>query len=165
MIAYILAPILAFISSVVFVIPFEVALLVLAGLDKVPVHMFGKSLDIAKYGTTFPWLLPFVAALGSNAGSIVYYFMGKGAVRINEKLKQKMDSFDMDRFAKASYGFIIVSSLTSIPPVSVVAVAAGFIRMKFANYFTVSFFGKVVRYYLVIILGRFAIDLALRWLT
>lgn len=160
MIAYLLAPLLAFISSVVFVIPFEVILLVLAGLDKVPVHIFGTNLDLAKYGTDFPWLLPFVAAIGSNLGSIIYYFMGTGAMKMNAKLKAKMESFDMEKFHAARDGILFFSSITSVPPVSLVAVAAGIIRMKFARYFALTYVGKLVRYYLVIILGRFAIEAA-----
>ena len=73
MAAYIIAPVFAFISSIFFFLPSEVMLLVLANMNKMTFKVFGTTLDLSKYGTDFPWLLPIVAAVGGVAGSCVYY--------------------------------------------------------------------------------------------
>ena len=163
MIAYLLAPILAFISSIIIFLPSEVMILVLGNMDKVPLHLFGMELNISKYATSFPWLLPVVAALGSNGGSTLYYMMGSGALKMNEKIKKKLASFDFERFGAARDAVVFVSAVTSVPPVSVTAIASGVIKFKFSRYFYVSLAGKILRYYLVLILGRFAIEIALKW--
>jgi membrane protein YqaA with SNARE-associated domain len=165
MIAYLLAPVFAFISSVVIFLPSEVMLLVLANMDKMPVHLFGHELHIEKYATSFPWLLPVMMAFGSNGGSAIYFYMGTGALKTSGKLKNKMETFDFTKFERARNAVVFISCVTSIPPVSVTAIASGMTEMKFAKYFYVSLAGKFVRYYLVLILGKFAVDAALRWLT
>lgn len=162
MIAYLLAPFLAFITSVVFFLPFDVILLVLSGLDKVPVNVWGHHIELAKYGTDFPWLLPVVAALGSNLGTTMYYFMGAGAIKTSARLKRKMESFDMERFRNARDVALIVSSITSIPPIAPTAVAAGIIRMNYARYFYMTYIGKTIRFYIVILIGRSAIEIVTR---
>jgi len=138
-------------------------ILVLGNMDKVPMHLFGMELNIAKYATSFPWLLPVVAALGSNGGSSLYYLMGSGTLRLNEKFKKKLESFDFKRFGAARDAVVFVSAVSSIPPVSLTAIASGMIKLNFQRYFYISLAGKIVRYYIVLILGRFAIDLAYKW--
>jgi membrane protein YqaA with SNARE-associated domain len=163
MIAYIIAPILAFISSIVMLLPSEVVILVLGNMDKVPLHLFGVNLNIAKYATGFPWLLPVVMSLGSNGGSTIYYFMGNGTLKLNDKFKKKLESFDFDRFGAARDAVIFVSGAVSVPPVSITSIASGMMKYKFNRFFNILLAGKIVRYYLVLILGRFAIELAVKW--
>lgn len=165
MIAYILAPIFAFISSIIFVLPSEVALLVLANIGTDPINVFGKTLDFTKYGTDFPWLLPVVAAGGSILGSYVYYLMGTGALNMSTKVKDKMESFDFDKMGKAREAVILVSNIISVPPVSAVSVASGMIKFNMPKFMLVSFIGKTIRYYIVIIAGHFAIGSLLNFLT
>ncbi len=165
MVAYIIAPALAFVSGIIIFLPSEITLLVLANMNKAPIHAFGRTLDLTRYGTDFPWLLPVVMAIGSNAGSILYYFMGTGTMRMNEKLKKKIESFDFKRFDRARDAVVFLASVTSLPPVSATAVASGMSRMNFWRYFYISYAGKVVRYYIVLILGHFAISVALKWFT
>lgn len=101
MVAYLLAPVFAFIAAVFFFVPSEVMILVLANMDKVPLEVFGRTIDVAKYGTDFPWLLPFTAAVGSVAGSCIYYAMGTGTLRISDKLKKKIENFDFERLGRS----------------------------------------------------------------
>lgn len=163
MIAYALMMVLAFMSSVIIFLPSEAILLALASIDKVPpITMLGKTLEVARYSTDFPWLLPFAAAFGSNFGSWLYYLMGKGSLNISDKLRKKIESFDFERLGKGREAVIFVSGVASIPPVSATAIASGMIRFNFARYYAVSFAGKVVRYYLVLLIGRAAVETALK---
>ncbi len=163
MFAYIIAPVLAFISSIIIFLPSEVILLVLANMDKVPVHLFGHTLNISKYATSFPWLLPVVMAIGSNGGSTIYYYMGTGALKVSGKLKKKIDEFDFEKFNKARDAVLLLACITSIPPVSAASIASGMTKMKYSKFFYIALAGKIVRYYIVLIVGRFAIELALKW--
>ena len=88
--------------------------------------------------------------------------MGKGSLNISDKLRKKIESFDFERLGKGREAVIFVSGVVSIPPVSATAIASGMIRFNFARYYAVSFAGKVVRYYLVLLIGRAAVETALR---
>ena len=164
MVAYGLMALLAFVSSVIIFLPSEVVILALANIDKVPpVALFGRELEIARYSTSFPWLLPFAASFGSNFGSWLYYLMGKGSLKISGKLKKKIEGFDFDKLGKSREAVIFLSGVISVPPVSAVSVASGVIRFNFARFYVVLFAAKVVRYYLVLIVGRIAVETALKW--
>lgn len=162
MIAYLLAPVLAFISCIFFFLPSEVAILALANVGKANIVVFGKSVNLAPYGTDFPWLLPFAAAAGSVFGSYVYYLMGSGAMKMSDKLKTKIESFNFEKTGKTREIVVLTSNIISVPPVSVVSVASGIIRFNVPRFFAMSFIGKVIRYYIVIIAGQFAIDSLLK---
>ncbi len=163
MAAYILAPICAFISSVFFFLPSELALLVLANMDMMTFNIFGTQIDIAQYSTSFPWLLPVVAAAGSVPGSWIYYSMGSGAMKMSVKVKNKIESFDTGRLGNVREAVVLVSNIISVPPVSLTSVASGILKIDLRNFLVVSFIGKVVRYYIVLLVGQFAIDLATKW--
>ena len=163
MIAYLLAPVCAFVSAILFVIPSEVMVLALANMDKMTFEVFGRTVDLTKYGTDFPWLLPFAASAGGVAGSYFYYLMGSGAMKISGKIKQKIDSFDMSKMSNVGAVALLTANIASIPPVSITTVAAGIIKLEPYKFFAASFVGRTIRYYIVILVGKFAVDLALKW--
>lgn len=162
MTAYILAPLLALFSSVFFIFPFELALIALANMDMMTFSIFGREVDIARYSTGFPWLLPLAAAPGSVMGSVMYYGMGSGAMKMSRKVKEKIDSVDPARLGNVREAVVLVSNIISVPPVSAVSVASGFLKIDFKNFVVVSLAGKVIRYYAVLLVAHFAIELATR---
>ncbi len=172
MIAYLIAPVLALISSIFIFLPSELVILILANMNEVktiPVNIaflhINTVIDLSRYGTDFPWLLPFAMALGSNIGSTFYYFMGTGALRVSEKFTDKINSFDFNKLGKTRDTVVFVSGVISVPPVSLTAIASGMIKYRYIRYFIVSFSGKVCRYYLVLIAGQFAIDSLKKFLS
>jgi membrane protein YqaA with SNARE-associated domain len=156
--------VLALISSIAIFIPSEVFFLALANMDRIPpIHVYGGfNLDLSQYSTSFPWLLPIAATLGSNFGTTFYYLIGSGALKITGKLKKKLESFDFDRYARTRDAVVFLSSIISVPPISLTSVASGMIRFNFARFYAITFAGKLIRYCAVLILGRFALDLALK---
>lgn len=128
-----------------------------------PIHKFGVVIDLKPYGTSFPWLLPFAACIGGNFGSVIYYYMGKGSVNLSGKVKKKFEKFDFDKFNRMRDTLVFTSGVMSMPPVSVTAVASGMTKMNLTRYYIIVFAGKLVRFYAVILLGKFALDIALKW--
>ncbi|HOX29156.1 MAG TPA: hypothetical protein PLQ76_08400 [bacterium] len=165
MIAYPLMIVLAFVSSLVIFLPSEIILLVLANIDKTPpVVLFGHELALAKYSTGFPWLLPVAATFGSNFGSCCHYLMGSGSLKLSGKFKEKLEGFNFEKLGKSRDVVIFTSCIMSVPPVSLTALAAGMTKFGLPRYYAISFAGKLIRYYIVLIGGRVAVDTILRFI-
>ena len=164
--AYVLMLILGITSTTIMFPPSEIALLALANMDQMPpIVISGYTLDVAKYSTSFPWLLPIVAAVSTNIGNSMYYLVGAGAIRMENKVTRKIKDFDINKLGKAKEVVLWTACLFSVPPVTATAFASGVVRYGLWRYHAVTIIPKIIRYYLVLILGRFALTGLLKLFT
>ena len=137
--------------------PTELALLALANMDQTPpMHILGITINFAKYATNFPWILPIVAAVSTNIGNTCYYLVGAGVLRFENKVIRKIREFDINRLGRAKEVVLCTAALFSIPPVTAAAFASGVVRYGLLRYHAVTIVPKIIRYYLVLLLARFA---------
>jgi len=152
---YLLMFILGITSTTIMFPPTEVALVALAGVESVPpITKFGMTLDLARYRADLPWLLPIVAAISTNIGNSMYYLVGAGAIRFDNKVTRKIRDFDINRLGRAKEVALCTAALFSIPPVTAGAFASGVIKYGLLRYHLVTIIPKIIRYYLVFWLGR-----------
>jgi membrane protein YqaA with SNARE-associated domain len=133
----------------------EVALLAMANVQQVPVfHVFHWTINLSHYQAHLPFMLAICIAAGSTVGSAVFYLMGTGSVKLSDKVRKKVESFDFSRLETAGTALIFVSAVSSIPPITPLAFAAGVIRYRFWEYAVVSFVGKIIRFTIVVYAGQ-----------
>ena len=159
--AYLLLFIFGITSTTIMFPPTELALLVLANMDQTkPIVMFGMTFDAAHYGARFPWLLPIVAAVSTNIGNTMWYLIGSGMLNIKNKFFKKyldkVREFDIEKLGRAKEAVLWSACLVSVPPVTAVAFASGVVRYGLVRFHLVTIIPKIIRYYLVLILARYA---------
>ena len=108
------------------------------------------------------WALALVTAVGSVAGKLVYFYAGKGMLRLPSFLRRKQKDAEhvqgrwsgyMERFAIEcekrptwTYGVLLLSSSTSLPPYFAVAVVAGVANVSLTNFVSACLIGRFVRF-------------------
>ncbi|MBI3073031.1 MAG: FAD:protein FMN transferase [Deltaproteobacteria bacterium] len=103
---------------------------------------------------SWPMLLVVCAACGQVAGFTALYFLGEKILRRLKRLRAKVETFDVSRFQKSTYGVLAASSVLGFPPLSVVAVASGTIRLKYSTFFPFALVGRIIRFTIVLLLGQ-----------
>lgn len=145
----------AILGATIFIPNTELVLLALANMDQVPAfHMLGMTVDLSKYSTTSPWMLPVTAAVGSNIANTIWYLAGAGLLKVRSRAIDKIKSFDVNRLGRAREVLLCTAALFSVPPVTPLAFASGVIRYGLLRYHLVTIVPKIIRYYLVMQLGR-----------
>lgn len=170
--AYLLMFFFGITSTTIMLPPSEVALLVLANMHQTePIVMFGRTFDAAHYGARFPWLLPIVAAIATNIGNTMWYYIGAGMLNIRipfiKKRLDKIRAIDINKVGRTKEAVLWTACLFSAPPVTAVAVASGAVNYGIVRYHLVTIIPKIMRYYLVMIFGEVFINIgkvSLHWL-
>jgi membrane protein YqaA with SNARE-associated domain len=133
----------------------EVALLAMSNVQQVPAfHIFHWVVNLKHYQAHLPFLLAICMAAGSTIGSALFYLMGTGSVKLSDKVRKKVESFNFSRLETAGTALIFVSAVSSIPPITPLAFAAGVTKYRFWEYAAVSFVGKVIRFSIVVYAGQ-----------
>ncbi len=111
-----------------------------------------------------------VAAAGQTVGKVIWFYAGIHAMKV-PWLARKMETPKW----QASYekwhqrisgrpvmaGLIsFVSAVTGFPPLAVVAVLAGSLRMNFVVFLTTVFTGRAIRFYICLVTGSGLWDLS-----
>jgi membrane protein YqaA with SNARE-associated domain len=102
------------------------------------------------------WLLALVAAVGQMLGKVIWYYLGASALNwpwIRRKLdapKQAARLATWQRRAEerpALTGFLVfVSAFSGFPPLAIIAVVAGQLRIGLVLFFTVGIAGRWLRF-------------------
>ena len=90
--------------------------------------------------------LSLAAGAGSTIGFVVFYFVGAGSRNISQKLKEKVDAIDVDKFNKSGMVVMAISSLASIPPCTPLSIAAGTLRYSMMKFVVVLFLFRTLKY-------------------
>jgi membrane protein YqaA with SNARE-associated domain len=106
------------------------------------------------------WQLAAVGAGGQTAGKILWYFAGTQSLRIRW-IRQKMETekwqLSYERWHERIVGrpvfaglISFTSAVTGFPPLAVIAVLAGTLRMNFAIFVATVMLGRTIRFWLVL---------------
>lgn len=164
--AYLLMFLFGITSTTVMFPPTEVALLVLTNLHEASeftVPWIHVTISAQRYGARFPWLLPVVAAVSTNIGNSMWYFIGSGLLNIRapfiNKYLDKIRAIDINKVGRTKEAVLWSACLISAPPVTAVAFASGAVNYGFVRFHAVTIVPKIIRYYLVMIFGEVFINL------
>jgi membrane protein YqaA with SNARE-associated domain len=106
------------------------------------------------------WELAAVGGAGQSVGKILWYFAGTQSLRIRW-IRQKMETekwqLSYERWHERIVGrpvfagaITLTSAITGFPPLAVIAVLAGTLRMNFAIFLGTVFVGRTIRFWLVL---------------
>jgi membrane protein YqaA with SNARE-associated domain len=106
------------------------------------------------------WELAAVGGAGQSVGKILWYFAGTQSLRISW-IRQKMETekwqLSYARWHERIVGrplfagaISFTSAVTGFPPLAVIAVLAGTLRMNFTIFLATVFVGRTIRFWLVL---------------
>jgi membrane protein YqaA with SNARE-associated domain len=106
------------------------------------------------------WQLAAVGGAGQGAGKVLWYVAGTQSLRIRW-IQQKMETekwqLSYERWHERivgrpvlAGGISFTSAVTGFPPLAVIAVLAGTLRMNFAIFIVTVFIGRTIRFWLVL---------------
>ncbi|WP_026454866.1 hypothetical protein [Saccharomonospora iraqiensis] len=108
-----------------------------------------------------PWpALALAAAVGQMAGKMLFFYAGRGGVRLSERLRRDTDPTRsrrwvtwISRFREAcaerprtAAGILFVSASLGLPPFAVIAVVAGATTMGPVRFLILGFSGRTIRF-------------------
>ena len=106
------------------------------------------------------WQLAAVGGAGQSVGKIFWYIAGRESLRIR-RIRQKMETekwqASYERWHERIVGRPVFagaisfgSAVTGFPPLAVIAVLAGTLRMNFTLFLVTVFIGRTIRFWLVL---------------
>jgi len=106
------------------------------------------------------WQLAAVGGAGQSVGKILWYISGVESLRI-KRIRQKMETekwqIAYERWHERIVGrpvlagaICFASAVTGFPPLAVIAVLAGTLRMNFTIFMVTVFVGRTIRFWLVL---------------
>lgn len=114
----------------------------------------------AKAADLSNWQLALVAGFGQTVGKVVWYYVGLNALKVRS-IQRKMETpkwaESYERWHRRIHGRPVVaglvtltSAVTGFPPLAVIAVLAGSLRMSFAVFLGTVLVGRTVRFWAVL---------------
>ncbi len=94
-------------------------------------------------------LLSAAAAAGSTGGFLVFYFVGSGSRNLSRKLREKVESIDVDKFNKSGLFVLASSSLASLPPCTPLSIVAGTLRYNLVKFISVFLLFRMLKYWVI----------------
>jgi membrane protein YqaA with SNARE-associated domain len=114
----------------------------------------------AKAAEFSDWELALVAGLGQTAGKVVWYYVGLNSLKlrwIQRKMATQKWADSYERWHRRIHGRPVVaglitftSSVTGFPPLAVIAVLAGTLRMSFPVFLATVLAGRTIRFWAVL---------------
>ncbi len=105
-----------------------------------------------------PYLVIFSASLGSSIGELSGYALGLGGRKAIDK---RFELRSLKR-AYAKYGIWSILVFAAMPiPFDIIGILCGILRIPVSTFVALTFIGKLVRYFLLVIAGRRARDLVM----
>lgn len=116
-------------------------------------------IGLVTYGTILPWwLIGIVLAVGQVAGKIVYYYGGRGSLRLPGLVLRKTEKVGrwrarLVRFGDScrrrpvlAFGFMLVSAMSSLPPFAATSVVAGAAEIRLSIFVVAGLVGRFIRF-------------------
>jgi membrane protein YqaA with SNARE-associated domain len=97
--------------------------------------------------------------VGAMAGKVLLYYAGRGVVKLPRgRVQRGLATMQARMEEKPLAGKLLyaASAVVGVPPFYVTTVAAGAVGMNFAFFLTVGFFGRLIRFALVVALPQLA---------
>lgn len=107
------------------------------------------------------WAMGLVVAIGQVAGKLLYFYAGRGDIRLPKFLRREPKperargrwSEWLDRFRTVcarrpgwSYSVMLLSATASVPPYAAIAIIAGVARVSLLNFVTACLIGRFARF-------------------
>jgi membrane protein YqaA with SNARE-associated domain len=99
------------------------------------------------------------AALGQMVGKVVMYYAGRGVLRLpSERIRTRMVALQarMEARPRAGAAVLLASATVGVPPLYVVAIACGAVRMNVVAFFVIGTVGRLVHFAAVAALPQLA---------
>ena len=106
------------------------------------------------------WQLAAVGAAGQTAGKVIWYYAGIHSMKvpwIRRKMETEKWQLSYERWHERIVGrpvfagaISFASAVSGFPPLAVIAVLAGTLRMNFAVFVSTVFVGRTIRFWLVL---------------
>jgi membrane protein YqaA with SNARE-associated domain len=106
------------------------------------------------------WQLAAVGGAGQSVGKILWYFAGVHSLKlrwIQQKMETEKWQLSYERWHERivgrplfAGGISFASAVTGFPPLAVIAVLAGTLRMNFPIFLITVFVGRTIRFWLVL---------------
>jgi membrane protein YqaA with SNARE-associated domain len=122
-------------------------------------------------GTEHLWLLAAVAGLGQMLGKVVWYHLGANALRwgwVRKKVETPKAQAKIELWRQrtqdrplAGAALLMLSGVVGFPPLAIMAVLAGQLRMNFLLFVVVTFASRTLRFAFFLYFGEQATQLML----
>lgn len=99
------------------------------------------------------------AALGQMAGKVVMYYAGRGVVRLpSERVRTRMVAMQarLQSRPRAGEAVLLASATVGLPPLYVVAIACGAVRMNLLSFIVIGTVGRLIHFAAVAALPELA---------
>jgi membrane protein YqaA with SNARE-associated domain len=135
---------------------FGVAVLsALVPLVNLEVYLLGLA-TITTSSTLQVWVLAAIAGAGQMLGKLLWYLLGKNALRwgwVRRKVEKPKAQAKLELWRGrtadrpvVSAALVLLSAVSGFPPLAIVAVLAGQLRMNLAMFLGVGFVGRTLRF-------------------
>ena len=111
---------------------------------------------LAPAGMALP--LALAATVGQMIGKVVMYYIAQGALRVPGKWMQgRLTAAEGWLQQRKNVGglALLASATTGIPPFYAMTVACGILRFRFLHFLAVGFFGRLVRFSLLVLIPQY----------
>ena len=107
------------------------------------------------------YVVPLVVAatLGQMAGKVVMYYAGRGVVRLpSERVRTRMVAMQarLQARPRAGEAVLLASATVGLPPLYVVAIACGAVRMNLVSFIVIGTVGRLIHFAAVAALPELA---------
>ena len=89
------------------------------------------------------------AAAGSSTGFMIFYYLGVTSRNLSEKLKEKVEAIDINKFNRSGFLVLASSCLISVPPCTPLIIAAGALQYPLRKLIPVVLLFRMVKYTLL----------------
>ncbi len=89
------------------------------------------------------------ASLGQMVGKVVMYYAGRGVLRLpSERVRTRMVAMQarLQARPRAGAAILFASSVVGVPPLYVVSIACGAVRMNLAAFFVIGLVGRLIHF-------------------
>lgn len=98
------------------------------------------------------WLLVLVATVGTMTGKTVLYYGGIGILKLPIRRSARIERLLAEAHERQNIasGVLLASALIGLPPLYIVTVVAGMIRLNMARFWLFGFVGRFLRFAAVV---------------
>ena len=98
------------------------------------------------------FILVLLASMGQMTGKCVLYWSGRGAIPIKKgekgRIAKALNSWKerLERSSKKTWGLVLISAISGIPPLYIMSILAGTFRLRFSLFIAVVMCGRLLHF-------------------
>lgn len=99
-------------------------------------------------------ILAMTLAASQTFGYCVGYFCGQTLMKWSDKLCEKVQNLDTEKFEKATAATLMCGAITGVPPLAALAIVAGTLKTRLSVFVTMVFVGRAFRFAILYYFGQ-----------